>query len=160
MNSVFFTTIVSSKVLQAVLHLPLLPNHSLYPPPSSLPPAPSSISRSLHPTIPDFIHEKRDLFLSELAIEAAQSELQRLERIETDQKTLLESKSAEVTLVQDQFRTFLINDGKVTMESRQAAEAKARQRIDRVRRIRDVSSEVRLRVLTNGCKNIKITNHS
>jgi hypothetical protein len=90
----------------------------------------------------EFIHQKRELFLSDLAIETAEEELQRLERLERGQVQQLAAKEQEITLVREQFRGFLEGDGKVTMECRRAAEAKARERIDIVRQIKQISSAV------------------
>jgi hypothetical protein len=103
---------------------------------------PVSNSATIHPTLSDYIHQKRELFLSELAIDAAREELQRLERIEGDNMAALKAKQADIDLVSDQFREFLVGDGKVTMESRKGAEAKARKRVEVVAKIKEVSAEV------------------
>lgn len=90
----------------------------------------------------NFIHQKREIFLAQLAIDTKKEELQRLDRIEREKESSLKAKEGEIDLFRDQFRNFLANDGKSTMESRQAAENRAKQRIDVSMQIKQVSSQI------------------
>ncbi|EAX97891.1 hypothetical protein TVAG_059560 [Trichomonas vaginalis G3] len=78
----------------------------------------------------DFIAQKREIFLAQLAIDTKREELQRLERLEIEEKKQLKEKEAEINLFRTQFNNFLENDGKQTMAARQEAENKAKERIE------------------------------
>lgn len=90
----------------------------------------------------DFILQKREIFRSQLAIDTKREELQRLERLEREEEGNLKAKEAEINLFRDQFRSFLENDGKATMEARHAAEVKSKQRIEVSMQIKQVSSQI------------------
>ena len=66
----------------------------------------------------DFIQQKREIFLEQIAIDTKKEELQRLAQLEREEEENLKVKEAEVNLFRDQFRTFLESDGKTTMEAR------------------------------------------
>lgn len=89
----------------------------------------------------DFVDQKREIFLAQLAIETKREELQRLERLEREEEESLREKEAELILFRDQFRTFLEADAKATMDARVAAENKSKERIDLTMRIKATSSQ-------------------
>jgi len=90
----------------------------------------------------EFIAQKREIFLAQLAIDTKREELQRLERLEREEDKSLKEKEAEITLFRDQFRSFLESDGKATMEARRDAEIKAKDRISVSMKIKLVSSQI------------------
>lgn len=90
----------------------------------------------------DFIDQKRDIFLAQLSIETKREELQRLEKIEREEEENLKKREAEINLFKDQFRSFLENDGKLTMDKRREAEQKAKQRLEISLKIKNISSEI------------------
>jgi hypothetical protein len=65
-----------------------------------LSPDSSEPSEGLH----DFIDQKRDIFLAQLAIDTKREELQRLERLKREEQDRLDAQEAEITLFRDQFR--------------------------------------------------------
>jgi hypothetical protein len=89
----------------------------------------------------DFIDQKREIFLAQLAIETKREELQRLERLEREEQENLTQKEGELSLFQDQFRAFLDDDQRSLADARRAAETKARQRDEISTRIRQISSQ-------------------
>ena len=99
-------------------------------------------SNQIQENMRDFIHQKREIFLAQLAIDTKREELQRLDRIEHEEEENLKAKEGEINVFRDQFRTFLANDGKNTMEARQAAEIKAKQRIEVSMQIKQISSQI------------------
>ena len=90
----------------------------------------------------DFIQQKREIFLEQIAIDTKKEELQRLAQLEREEEENLKVKEAEVNLFRDQFRTFLESDGKTTMEARRAAEEKAKERIEVSMQIKQISSQI------------------
>ena len=90
----------------------------------------------------DFIQQKREIFLEQIAIDTKKEELQRLAQLEREEEENLKVKEAEVNLFRDQFRTFLESDGKTTMEARRAAEEKAKERIEVAMQIKQISSQI------------------
>jgi hypothetical protein len=90
----------------------------------------------------DFIDEKREIFLAQLAIDTKREELQRLERLERDESENLAVKEAEIILFQKQFHAFLDADANSLIEARRAAEARAKQRLAVSLRIKQVSSQI------------------
>ena len=99
-------------------------------------------SNQIQDGLRDFIQQKREIFLAQLAIDTKKEELQRLERLEREEEENLKVKEAEINLFRDQFRTFLETDGKTTMESRRAAEEKAKERIEVSMKIKQISSQI------------------
>jgi hypothetical protein len=90
----------------------------------------------------DFVDQKRDIFMAQLAVETQREELQRLERLEREEQDNLNRKESEIALFRDQFRAFLDADAKSLIEARQAAEAKSRQRLEVARRVKFVSQQI------------------
>ena len=90
----------------------------------------------------DFIAQKREIFLSQLAIDTKREELQRLERLEIEEEKTLKEKEAEINLFKTQFTNFLEHDGKQTMLARQEAENKAKERIELSLQIKQISNEI------------------
>lgn len=90
----------------------------------------------------DFISQKREIFLAQLAIDTKREELQRLERLEIEEKKQLKEKEAEINLFRTQFNNFLENDGKMTMMARQEAENKAKERIELSLQIKTISAQI------------------
>ncbi|EAX98259.1 hypothetical protein TVAG_090350 [Trichomonas vaginalis G3] len=90
----------------------------------------------------DFISQKREIFLAQLAIDTKREELQRLERLEIEEKKQLKEKEAEINLFRTQFNNFLENDGKQTMMARQEAENKAKERIELSLQIKTISAQI------------------
>jgi hypothetical protein len=90
----------------------------------------------------DFIDQKREIFLAQLAIDTKRQELERLERLEREESEHLANKDAEVTLFQRQFHAFLDADSTSLTEARRAAENKAKQRLEVSLRIRQVSAQI------------------
>lgn len=99
-------------------------------------------SNQLQDGLRDFIQQKREIFLAQLAIDTKKEELRRLDRLEREEEENLKVKEAEINLFRDQFRTFLESDGKTTMEARHAAEEKAKQRIEVSMQIKQISSQI------------------
>ena len=99
-------------------------------------------SNQIQDGLRDFIQQKREIFLAQLAIDTKKEELQRLDRLEREEEENLKVKEAEINLLRDQFRTFLESDGKTTMEARHAAEEKAKQRIEVSLQIKQISSQI------------------
>lgn len=89
----------------------------------------------------DFIDQKREIFLAQLSIETKREELQRLEKIEKEEEENLKKREAEIDLFKDQFRSFLENDGKLTMDKRREAEQKSKQRLEVSLKIKQISTE-------------------
>jgi hypothetical protein len=83
------------------------------------------------------VGQERELFMCQLEIDTKLEELQRLEQLERDEEENLRAKEAGFNLFRDQFRSFLECDGKATMDAKQAADAKAKQR-------HDVSTQIKL----------------
>jgi hypothetical protein len=90
----------------------------------------------------DFIDQKREIFLAQLAIDTKREELQRLERLEREESENLTTKEAEILLFQKQFHAFLDADSNSLIEARRAAEARAKQRLEVSLRIKQVSSQI------------------
>ena len=103
-----------------------------------LAPQKGSTKTDLH----DFIAQKREIFLSQLAIDTKREELQRLERLEIEEEKTLKEKEAEINLFKTQFTNFLEHDGKQTMLARQEAENKAKERIELSLQIKQISNEI------------------
>jgi len=90
----------------------------------------------------EFVQQKREIFLAQLAIDTKREELQRLERLEREEQASLKAKEAEIALFRDQFRSFLEFDGQATMEARRSAEKKSKERIEVSLKIKQVSSQI------------------
>lgn len=90
----------------------------------------------------DFLQQKREIFLSQLAIDTKREELERLDAVEREEHEYLKAKEAEIQLFRSQFQAFVEMDGKATMEARHAAEMKAKQRIQLSKAIKEVSNEI------------------
>lgn len=90
----------------------------------------------------EFIQQKREIFLAQLAIDTKREELQRLERIEYEEEKALIAKETEINLFQEQFRNFLEADGKETMQARLNAEEKSKERIKVTMEIKQISSHI------------------
>jgi hypothetical protein len=86
------------------------------------------------------VRQERELFTAQLEIDTRREELRRLQRLERDEEESLRAKEAEINLFRDQFRSFVDNDNKATLESRGAAERKAKQRMEVAARIKKVSA--------------------
>ncbi|KAH0791967.1 coiled-coil domain-containing protein [Histomonas meleagridis] len=99
-------------------------------------------SNQVQEGIQDFIQQKREIFLSQLAIDTKLQELERLDQIERNEEEHLKAKEAEIKLFRDQFNAFLENDSKATMEARQAAEIKSKQCIEVSMQIKQISSQI------------------
>ena len=93
-------------------------------------------------TLSEFILQKREIFLAQLAINTKQEELQRLERLEREKQSEIESKEAEIELFKSQFAKFLETDGKVTMETRQSAQNKAMESNAVSNQIKEISTKI------------------
>lgn len=94
----------------------------------------------------DFIDQKREIFLAQLAIETKKEELFRLERLEQEEKDNLQKKEQEIDLFKEQFRSFLENDNKITEEKYQEAKNKESMRTkvsDEIKRISSENSNLR-----------------
>jgi hypothetical protein len=100
-----------------------------------LSPDSSEPSEGLH----DFIDQKRDIFLAQLAIDTKREELQRLERLEREEQDRLDAQEAEITLFRDQFRAFLDADARALSDAHHAADSKAKLRGEISTRIRQIS---------------------
>jgi hypothetical protein len=87
----------------------------------------------------DFIDQKRDIFLAQLAIDTKREELERLERLEREEQERLNAQEAEIVLFRDQFRAFLDADARSLADAQRAADAMAKQRGEISQRIRQVS---------------------
>jgi hypothetical protein len=87
----------------------------------------------------DFIDQKRDIFLAQLAIDTQREELQRLERLEREEQEQLNQQETEITLFREQFRAFLDADARSLADAQRAADAMAKQRGEVSQRIRQVS---------------------
>jgi hypothetical protein len=90
----------------------------------------------------DFILQKREIYLSQLGIETKREELARLARLEREEEENLKIREDEIATFRGYFRTFLENDGKITMASRQAAEVKSKQRIELLTQIKQISFQI------------------
>jgi hypothetical protein len=90
----------------------------------------------------EFIGQKREVFLAQLAIDTKREELQRLERLEHEEQANLNAKEADISLFRDQFRAFLDADSKSLLDARRAAEAKSKQRLEVSLRIKQLSSQI------------------
>ena len=99
-------------------------------------------SNQINDCLRDFIRQKREIFVAQLAIDTKREELERLEQIEQEEEQSLRAKEAEINLFRDQFRSFLANDGKATMEARHAAEVKSKERIEISLQIKQVSTQI------------------
>jgi hypothetical protein len=84
---------------------------------------------------------KREIYLSEIQIDAKLGELRRLERLEHGEEQRLMEREGELDRFRDQFRAFLEGDGCNTMVVRAAAEAKCRRRMALSAEINDISSQ-------------------
>jgi hypothetical protein len=90
----------------------------------------------------EFIGQKRDIFLAQLAIDTKREELQRLERLEREESENLANREAEIIMFQKQFRAFLDADSAALIEARHAAETKSKQRLEVSLRIKQVSAQI------------------
>lgn len=90
----------------------------------------------------DFIAQKREIFLAQLAIDTKREELQRLERLEREEEANLKAKEDEIDQFREQFRAFLESDGQATMEARKSAENKSKDRLKVSMQIKQVSSQI------------------
>ena len=79
--------------------------------------------------------------MAQLAIETKREELQRLERLEHEEEENLKRKEAQINLFRDQFRSFLENDGKMTVDAKRKAELMSKQRIEVSLKIKQISIE-------------------
>jgi hypothetical protein len=79
--------------------------------------------------------------MAQLAIDTKREELQRLEHLEREEEESLRRKEAEINLFRDQFRSFLETDGKATMEARNVAEKKAKERLEVAVKIKQISAK-------------------
>jgi len=93
-------------------------------------------------TLRALVDQKREIFMAQLAIDTKREELQRLTQLEREEEECLRAKEAEISLVRDQFRGFCESDAKATMDAREAAENKTRQRLEVAAEIRDVSTKI------------------
>jgi hypothetical protein len=101
-----------------------------------------TVSHPVHRNTRDAILQKRDVYLSQIAIDTKRESIQRLEAVEAQEEAALEAKETELQAFRDEFSGFLIRDGKQTMETRRAAEAKSRRRVEVLAEIKRVSSEI------------------
>ncbi|EAY01261.1 hypothetical protein TVAG_027290 [Trichomonas vaginalis G3] len=90
----------------------------------------------------EFISQKREIFLAQLAIDTKREELQRLEKLEKEEEAALKAKAAEINLFKTQFANFIESDGKATMEARSSAERKSKERLQVSMKIKQVSSQI------------------
>lgn len=90
----------------------------------------------------EFISQKREIFLAQLAIDTKREELQRLEKLEKEEEQALKAKAAEINLFKTQFANFIESDGKATMEARSSAEKKSKERLQVSMKIKQVSSQI------------------
>ena len=89
-----------------------------------------------------FIQQKREIFLAQLAIDTKREELQRLERLEREEESAIKAKEAEINLFKTQFANFIESDGQVTMQARASAEKKSNERLEVSMKIKQVSSQI------------------
>ncbi|EAX99644.1 hypothetical protein TVAG_091110 [Trichomonas vaginalis G3] len=104
-----------------------------------IPPPDSSKNRE---GLKEFISQKREIFLAQLAIDTKQEELQRLEKLEKEEESALKAKAAEINLFKTQFANFIESDGKATMDAGKAAEKKAKERLEVSMKIKQVSGQI------------------
>jgi inorganic pyrophosphatase len=90
----------------------------------------------------EFIDQKREIFLVQLAIDTKREELQRLERLEREEDENLTTREGEIMLFREQFRQFLEADSKALVDARQAAETKAKQRLEISLQIKQISAQI------------------
>lgn len=103
-------------------------------------PPPDSIQKK--EGLKDFISQKRDIFMAQLAIDTKKEELQRLERLEREEEASLKAKEDEINLFREQFKAFLESDGQATMEARRSADNKSKERLKVYTKIKQVSSQI------------------
>lgn len=89
-----------------------------------------------------FIEQKREIFLAQLAIDTKKEELKRIARYEREEEESLKEKSKDIEEFQDQFNKYLQNDSSETMLARQAAEAKSKERIQVSLQIKQISTQI------------------
>jgi hypothetical protein len=90
----------------------------------------------------DYVNQKREIFMAQLAVDTQREELQRIERLEREEQDGLNRKESEIALFREQFRAFLDADAKSLIEARQVAEAKSKQRIEVARQVKMFSQQI------------------